>query len=38
MPALRGWRAEVFGQDAMRLCEGKIALSAKGSDVRIVEL
>ncbi|HSG56696.1 MAG TPA: HRDC domain-containing protein, partial [Paracoccaceae bacterium] len=38
VPALRGWRAEVFGQDALRLCEGKIALSAKGSDVRIVEL
>ena len=38
VPALRGWRAEVFGADALRLCEGKIALSAKGSDVKIVEL
>jgi len=36
--ALKGWRKEVFGADALRLCEGKIALSAEGSSVRIVEL
>lgn len=36
--ALKGWRKEVFGADALRLCEGKIALSADGSDVRIVSL
>lgn len=36
--ALQGWRLEVFGNDALRLCEGKIALSAKGSSVRIVDL
>ncbi|MFK7881858.1 ribonuclease D [Roseobacter sp.] len=38
MPALSGWRKEVFGRDALRLCEGKIALTADGSDVRIVAL
>jgi ribonuclease D len=38
VPALRGWRSEVFGTDALRLCLGQIALSAKGSDVTIVEL
>jgi len=38
VPALKGWRKEVFGTDALRLCEGKIALSANGTDVRIVEL
>ena len=37
-PALRGWRRKVFGTDALRLCGGEIALSAKGSRVRIVEL
>jgi ribonuclease D len=37
-PALRGWRAEVFGNDALRLCRGEIALSAKGSAVRVVEV
>lgn len=36
--ALKGWRHEVFGADAMRLCEGKIALAADGADVRIIEL
>ena len=29
---------EVFGEDALRLCEGKIALSAKGRHVRVIEL
>ncbi len=38
LPALRGWRAEVFGNDALRLCRGEIALSAKGSNVTIVEV
>ncbi len=38
LPALRGWRHEVFGQDALRLCRGEIALSAKGSSVRVVSL
>lgn len=38
VPALRGWRAEVFGRDALRLCEGRIALSAKGNSVKIVEV
>ena len=32
--ALRGWRAEAFGADALRLCRGEIALSAKGNEVR----
>lgn len=36
--ALSGWRAEAFGDDAMRLCRGEIALSAKGSEVRVVRL
>jgi ribonuclease D len=36
--ALKGWRNEVFGQDALRLCEGQIALSAKGQSVKIIEL
>ncbi len=36
--ALKGWRAEAFGDDAMRLCRGEIALSAKGNEVRVVRL
>ncbi|MDF1728703.1 MAG: ribonuclease D [Sulfitobacter sp.] len=38
MQALKGWRRKVFGEDALRLCEGKIALTAKGNDVLVVEL
>lgn len=38
LPALRGWRAEVFGLDALRLCRGEIALSAKGTGVTVVML
>ena len=36
--AVSGWRAEVFGEDALRLCEGKIALAAVGNDVKVVPL
>ena len=38
LPALSGWRSEVFGQDALRLADGKIALSAAGGVVRVVEV
>lgn len=34
--ALEGWRFEVFGEDALKLCDGKIALAAKGNDVVLV--
>ncbi len=33
-----GWRHEVFGEDALRLCNGEIALSAKGQSVRIISV
>ncbi|MEO1455136.1 MAG: ribonuclease D [Pseudomonadota bacterium] len=36
--ALRGWRKTVFGADALRLCDGKLALAADGGKVRIIEL
>ena len=38
VPALKGWRKEVFGNDALRLCEGEIALTARGNDVKVVEV
>ncbi len=38
LAALRGWRHEVFGADALRLCDGKIALAVKGQDVVPVAL
>ncbi|MES2914520.1 MAG: ribonuclease D [Pseudomonadota bacterium] len=36
--ALAGWRREAFGDDAIRLCKGEIALSAKGNEVRVVHI
>lgn len=38
VPALQGWRREVFGDDALRLCDGRVALAAKGKQVQIIEL
>lgn len=38
LPALQGWRAEVFGRDALRLAAGEIALSAQGGAVRVVSV
>jgi ribonuclease D len=38
VPALKGWRAKVFGDDALRLCSGQVALTANGRAVGIVEL
>ncbi|WP_339107001.1 ribonuclease D [Thioclava sp. GXIMD4216] len=38
VPALSGWRREVFGEDALRLAQGKIALSAENGDVKLVTL
>jgi len=34
--ALTGWRLEIFGKDAVKLCNGEIALAAKGNDVILV--
>jgi len=38
VPALGGWRRDVFGDDAMRLCDGKVALAAKGGAVHAIDL
>ncbi|WP_288928536.1 ribonuclease D [uncultured Maritimibacter sp.] len=37
VPALKGWRAEVFGKDALRLCDGELALGVKGQSVQVIE-
>ena len=36
LPALNGWRATVFGNDALRLAAGEIALSAHNGAVKVV--
>lgn len=36
IPALEGWRRQVFGEDALRLKQGEIALTADAGGVRAV--
>ncbi len=36
--ALKGWRREVFGQDALRLCDGEVGLAVQGEKVGVIEL
>ena len=36
VPAMHGWRREVFGEDALALKSGKIALSVAGKRIKLV--
>ncbi|MFO7757543.1 MAG: ribonuclease D [Roseovarius sp.] len=36
--ALRGWRRDVFGADALRLCGGEIGLAVRGAAVEPVDI
>ena len=38
VPALHGWRAEVFGRDAIALRDGKLALALENGEAVVVEL
>ena len=38
IPALKGWRKKVFGNDALRLKNGEIALSSDKGNLKIIEL
>jgi ribonuclease D len=38
VPAMSGWRRELFGKDALALKHGKLALSAQGGTVRLIPL
>ena len=38
LPSLKGWRMDVFGSDALRLCEGKVGLAVKGNKIKLFEL
>ncbi|MBK44643.1 MAG: ribonuclease D [Roseovarius sp.] len=38
VPALSGWRRDVFGADALRLCRGEIGLVLRGETVEAVPL
>ena len=38
VPALRGWRRELFGADALRLKHGELSLAADGFKVRLIPI
>ena len=38
VPALRGWRRELFGNDALALKHGEIALAINGNRVNTVQI
>ena len=38
IPALQGWRKKVFGNDALRLKSGEIALSSENGALKIIDL
>ncbi|HUK10708.1 MAG TPA: ribonuclease D [Stellaceae bacterium] len=38
VPALHGWRRDVFGEDALRLKHAKLALTAAGNQIRLVRM
>ncbi len=38
IPALAGWRLKIYGKDALKLKRGEIALTANGTQVKIIKL
>jgi len=38
VPALQGWRRELFGEDALALKHGEVALAIKGKKTKVVRL
>ena len=36
--ALKGWRASAFGEDALKLCDGRLAIRANGQKVEVFEV
>ena len=38
IPALNGWRREIFGEDAIALKQGKLGLTAAGKSIQLVKI
>ena len=38
VPAVHGWRLEVFGNDALKMRDGEIALSADKNGLRVISI
>lgn len=37
VPAMKGWRRKAFGEDALKLCDGRLAMRANGKSVEVFE-
>ena len=37
VPALRGWRGKLFGDNALKLCQGEISLTIDNSKIAVIE-
>ena len=37
IPALAGWRHDIFGSDALKLTDGTLALSVNDGTVRVID-
>ena len=38
VPALSGWRHQVFGREALELCDGKVGLVLKGKNITTIKI
>ena len=38
VPALEGWRKEVFGERALALKSGRLGLTAQGKKIRLIDI
>ncbi|MDV7340561.1 ribonuclease D [Terasakiella sp. A23] len=38
VPCLKGWRRDLFGNDAIKLKEGKLALAVTGKNIKVIDL
>jgi ribonuclease D len=38
VPVLKGWRHDIFGRDALRLCDGQVAITWKGKSLKVIDL
>ena len=38
LPSLKGWRRDVFGHDALRLCDGDMGLAVRGQKVVLIPI
>lgn len=38
VPCLKGWRRKLFGDDAIKLKEGNLALAVRGKNIKVIDL